>query len=276
MKFKLFDPRYRWILVVILVLGLAGMACTIGGSTRDGDANLEDTRVALENTQRVLDMQSTERALHNTQQAQAAKPTEPPPPTVTPLEPTVTQKPVAAEDLTASLLIENTSSIDVCYLYVSLTTDSDWGGDQLEDDVILAGDSYELWGIPPDTYDLKIEDCDGNELAVQQAVYFSERDEITWTLDDEEIAAPQQIPVNYCLDSSGGRTKVRVENHTEAVATLYLYGPENYICTIDPGVQRIYIKGGNYSASAVMCGGQTVSYGTNTINSTWYLTLYCP
>jgi hypothetical protein len=194
--------------------------------------------------------------------------------------PTPTSEPEATDDLTATLLVDNTSSIDVCYLYVALTSDPEWGSDQLEDDVILAGESYELWNIPPGTYDLKVDDCEGNELAVQQAIVFDEQDEITWTLEDDlasqPVATQAPVPVNYCTDSSGGRTKVRVENHTEEVATLFLYGPENYVCTIDPGVQRIYIKGGNYNASAIMCGGQTVYYGSNVINSTWYLTLYCP
>jgi hypothetical protein len=257
------------------------LACTLGGERTDqaGDTDIEGTRVALESTQKALDMQSTEKALQNTLDAQAVQPTETPLPTNTPVEPTATDELVVEEDLTATLLVDNTSSITVCYLYVSLTTDTEWGGDQLEDDVIMAGDTYELWGIPPGSYDLKVADCDGNELAVQQGIYFAERDEITWTLEDDMASQPvatQPVPVNYCVDSSGGRTKVRVENHTEEVATLYLYGPENYICTIDPGVQRIYIKGGNYSASAIMCGGQTVSYGTNVINSTWFLTLYCP
>ncbi len=289
MKTNQFSTRYLRILGVILLLGLTALACTMGeeGTDQGGDAGFENTRVALESTQKALDIQSTEKALQRTLDAQAVQPTETPlpptntpvEPTNTPIEPTATKEPAAAEDETATLVIENTSSITVCYLFVSLTTDTEWGSDQLEDDVIMAGDTYELWGIPAGRYDLKVSDCDGDELAVQQGIYFAERDEITWTLEDDIASGPaatQAIPVNYCVDSSGGRTKVRVENHTEEVATLYLYGPENYVCTIDPGVQRIYIKGGNYSASAIMCGGQTVSYGTNTINSTWYLTLYCP
>jgi hypothetical protein len=235
----------------------------------------------LESTQWALDMQSTEKALQSMQTAQAVQPTAPPPTfTPQPTEPPPTEAPAATVDVSARLVVENNSSTTICYLYLSLSSDSEWGSDQLGDTSILPGESYELWDIPPGTYDMRITDCSDNQLAVQQAVDFYERDEVTWALEDDEVSQEEAtdvpIPVNYCVDSSGGRTKVRVENHTEAVATLYLYGVENYICTIDPGVQRIYIKGGNYTASAVMCGGQTVSYGTNVINSTWYLTLYCP
>lgn len=79
-----------------------------------------------------------------------------------------------------------------------------------------------------------------------------------------------------CKDQTGGRQKVRVENKTGASAMLYLYGPENYACSISSGVNKIYIKAGVYSITSIMCGGERFNWGSHVINPTWYLTLKCP
>jgi hypothetical protein len=92
--------------------------------------------------------------------------------------------------------------------------------------------------------------------------------------ESEEDNAPQQIV--DCSDSSGGRQKIRVENQTGAEATLFLSGPENYACTISPGIQRIYILSGTYEISGLVCGGNYYSMGTHVVNPTWYISLQCP
>jgi hypothetical protein len=85
-------------------------------------------------------------------------------------------------------------------------------------------------------------------------------------------------PVGYtaCKDNSGGRTKVRVNNTTGNYAYLTLVGPEAYQCLIPPGSgYQIFILGGIYTASAIMCGNQNYYYGSFVINATWQLTLRC-
>jgi len=62
-----------------------------------------------------------------------------------------------------SLFVINNSSVEVCYLYVSPTTASDWGDDQLgAGNTIPAGSSWEVFGIAPNQYDLRGEGCDGS------------------------------------------------------------------------------------------------------------------
>lgn len=79
-----------------------------------------------------------------------------------------------------------------------------------------------------------------------------------------------------CNDNSGGRHKVRIENQTGDSASLYLFGPENYACTLHTGVNRIYVISGVYEISSVMCGGRHFEYGSHALNATWYVTLKCP
>lgn len=79
-----------------------------------------------------------------------------------------------------------------------------------------------------------------------------------------------------CNDDSQGRHKVRVENQTGDSASLYLFGPENYACTLHTGVNRIYVASGVYEISSVMCGGRRFEYGSHALNATWYVNLKCP
>ena len=79
-----------------------------------------------------------------------------------------------------------------------------------------------------------------------------------------------------CSDDSAGRHKVRVENQTGDSASLYLFGPETYACSLHPGVNRIFVISGVYEISSVMCGDQRFEYGTHALNATWYVTLKCP
>jgi hypothetical protein len=60
----------------------------------------------------------------------------------------------------ASLEIVNETEDTIGYLYVSSTDSDSWGDDWLGDDVIEAGDSYVVSGIPLDTYDIKAQDLD--------------------------------------------------------------------------------------------------------------------
>ncbi len=82
--------------------------------------------------------------------------------------------------------------------------------------------------------------------------------------------------IQTCNDSSGPRQKVRVENITGDSVTLYLFGPENYICSIPPGTNRIYVLNGVYDLGAHMCGGELYEFGSHVINPTWLITLKCP
>jgi hypothetical protein len=66
--------------------------------------------------------------------------------------------------------ITNNSNYDIHYIYISPTSQSTWGPDQLGPSQILrSGQSLTLTGVNCNTYDLKLVDEDGDEC-VQQAV----------------------------------------------------------------------------------------------------------
>lgn len=79
-----------------------------------------------------------------------------------------------------------------------------------------------------------------------------------------------------CQDSTGGRQKVRIDNNTGDTVSLYLYGTENYACSLSPGSNRIYIVSGVYNLTGVMCGAQRFDFGSHVLNPTWFITLKCP
>jgi len=62
-----------------------------------------------------------------------------------------------------TLAIENISGEVICYVYFSPTTSDSWGGDQLPSDGVLSDGETYTWEITPDTYDLRLRDCDQND-----------------------------------------------------------------------------------------------------------------
>ena len=77
-----------------------------------------------------------------------------------------------------------------------------------------------------------------------------------------------------CKDTTGGRTKVRMQNNTGGVANLTFVGPETRSCAIQPGLYIFYMKSGVYSISGTACG-QTHYLGSHVINAVWKYTLSC-
>jgi len=63
-----------------------------------------------------------------------------------------------------ALIIRNQTSQTVCYIYLSPNSSDQWGPDQLDSDEVLAPGQAVGWRVAADTYDVKFEDCNGNEL----------------------------------------------------------------------------------------------------------------
>lgn len=77
-----------------------------------------------------------------------------------------------------------------------------------------------------------------------------------------------------CKDTTGGRTKVRMDNNTGGTAYLTFTGPETRNCAIAPGLYIFYMKAGVYSISGTACGGYQY-LGSHVINAVWKYTLNC-
>ena len=81
---------------------------------------------------------------------------------------------------TGSLRVVNDSGTDIWYLYVSPTSSSVWGDDQLGANIIPDGESFTLGNIPFDTYDLRVEGSGNVEI---ETVFDVEIDgPVVWTV----------------------------------------------------------------------------------------------
>jgi hypothetical protein len=72
-------------------------------------------------------------------------------------------------DTTSSVTFRNQSSYDLYRIFLSPSSQSTWGPDQLGANILRTGADYTLTGIPCDTYDLRLVDEDGDECVVQGA-----------------------------------------------------------------------------------------------------------
>lgn len=91
--------------------------------------------------------------------------------------------------LDSEVEIINQSAWDIHHLFLSSTSDSDWGPDQLGEDVIASGESFKLEDIPCDDYDVRIVDEDGDTCVIG-GVGLCANDE-AWKITDEDLLTCQ-------------------------------------------------------------------------------------
>jgi hypothetical protein len=82
---------------------------------------------------------------------------------------------------TAVLELVNDSAVDVCYVYISPTTDDTWGSDWLGDTEIVSAGSVRVFEVPAGIYDMRAEDCDQEALDVQNGITIDETAPVSWT-----------------------------------------------------------------------------------------------
>ena len=84
----------------------------------------------------------------------------------------------------SSVKIINGSKWDVHHLFISPASQDHWGPDQLEDNIIQAGASFTINGIPCDEYDVKVVDEDGDECVIEAVKLCSDH---YWKITDEDL-----------------------------------------------------------------------------------------
>ncbi len=87
----------------------------------------------------------------------------------------------------ATIKIVNQSEWDIHHLYLSSTSDKQWGPDQLGKDVIESGDTYTLTDIDCDHYDIRLVDEDGDECVVEDVDMCG--DNTVWRITDKALLA---------------------------------------------------------------------------------------
>lgn len=89
----------------------------------------------------------------------------------------------------ASVTVVNDSDWAIHEFYVSSGEDDEWGPDQLKDQVIKSGGSFQLVDIPCDTYDVRLVDEDGDECVVEDVDICGTKE--TWEITSKDLARCQ-------------------------------------------------------------------------------------
>jgi len=79
--------------------------------------------------------------------------------------------------------VVNSSSYTIGYLYISPSSSSDWGPDQLGSYVIDPGETFTVYDIEVGSYDIMVQDLDHGELASTYGEYVGTTG-LVWTLSD--------------------------------------------------------------------------------------------
>jgi eukaryotic-like serine/threonine-protein kinase len=89
---------------------------------------------------------------------------------------------VGGDGATVRFLVQNDSSEEICYLYISPATADDWGQDWLGDVESLVTGNARIVYLQPGAYDLQVSDCDNQVISEEYDVDLTE--DTTWTLSD--------------------------------------------------------------------------------------------
>lgn len=85
----------------------------------------------------------------------------------------------------ATVKVINQSKWEIHHLFLSSSTEEEWGPDQLEDEILTKGDSITITQIPCDTYDVKVVDEDGDECIIEEVDLC--RDHSFWKITDKDL-----------------------------------------------------------------------------------------
>jgi hypothetical protein len=86
---------------------------------------------------------------------------------------------------TGAVQVINNSTVEICYIYISPSTDDTWGEDKLDDtETVSAGASRTFSGLTPGQYDFRADDCSQTEIDSEVGVDVPAGQTITWTFTD--------------------------------------------------------------------------------------------
>jgi hypothetical protein len=167
--------------------------------------------------------------------------------------------------------IVNNSTAAICYLFGSLSTDTEWGPNRLGDypegtsDIILDGATYSITDVPAGTYDLQVRDCGGNILAEQGSVDITEAG-VTWTLSGGSILRfTNSSPSDVCglYFSSADR-----EEWGSNFMKMFEYLGQDASVAAYNGYATVGIAPGRYDLYATDCQGRRLfeRYGLQVAN----------
>ena len=89
----------------------------------------------------------------------------------------------------SQVTVINQSDWQLDHFYMSPADTTDWGEDQLGDDVIGKGEKFTLTDIPCNKWDIKVVDEDGDECVIESVDLCSDTAE--WKITSKELLACQ-------------------------------------------------------------------------------------
>lgn len=163
-------------LLITLILILASMACSF--PTKPDDTTASPTSETLlqnppqTSTAAHLPTLALPRPTHQQNQTAFPKPTLPVPPSQTTRESqsqVITQPTSSSQSnptgTSGDFYVTNLSTAVICYFFMALSTDSQWGSDYLGNQgLINPGETFTISNMPFGAYDAQALDCDGNIL----------------------------------------------------------------------------------------------------------------
>ncbi len=187
---KLFSTRFVLILVLLVLVSLA---CNMPGvGSNSATATLQPAvQDQVATTQPAVTNQPAQplpRPTHQLDTSGLPKPTLPMPPAQTTRQPQSVVVPQTNTDQqqtnntsgSGDFYISNASSTVICYFFLALNSETEWGPDQLGDQgVIQPGSTFTLSGVPYGVYDAEAYDCDGNLLGSAYGFDFPPNDMFT-------------------------------------------------------------------------------------------------
>jgi hypothetical protein len=75
-----------------------------------------------------------------------------------------TESPTTPSTSSFTWRVSNYSGIELCIIYYNTSDNETWGENQIVDEGPLQANFYYEWEIETGTYDVRVEDCDGNFL----------------------------------------------------------------------------------------------------------------
>jgi hypothetical protein len=83
------------------------------------------------------------------------------------------------------LLLDNQSSVDICYVFISPSDNDEWGKDWMGEVENVPAGEQRVFYVNPGIYDLLAQDCegDGNDLVEEIGVDLTD-EWTTWTISD--------------------------------------------------------------------------------------------
>lgn len=90
----------------------------------------------------------------------------------------------------ATVEFVNQSTWEIHEIYLSPSSQSSWGDDYLEADILEKGDSLTITDVEPGKWDVMVVDEDGDKCIIE-GVRFSQSDKDRWVIKDKDLLACQ-------------------------------------------------------------------------------------